>query len=101
MPLRLTYLGVTNAFALPRLLPMSDRDEDMEILTLRQQIMVLERQLGNARPRVTQAARNLAMDSKTRAVLIRDRDGKYPVPFDTALAERASRSSSPVSGYRG
>jgi hypothetical protein len=33
--LRLTYLGVTNAFALLRLLPRSDRDKDIEILTLR------------------------------------------------------------------
>ena len=32
------YLGVTNAFALLRLLPMSDRDKDVEILVLRHQI---------------------------------------------------------------
>ncbi|MEU4744350.1 integrase core domain-containing protein [Actinosynnema sp. NPDC023658] len=51
MLLRLAYLGVTNAFALLRLLPMSDRDKDTEILALRHQIMILERQLGNARPR--------------------------------------------------
>jgi putative transposase len=37
---------VTNAFAMLRLLPMSDRDKDAEILTLRHQITVLERQLG-------------------------------------------------------
>jgi hypothetical protein len=36
---------VTNAFALLRLLPTSDRDKDAEILTLRHQIAVLERQL--------------------------------------------------------
>ncbi|CAL9574722.1 hypothetical protein SUDANB95_04870 [Actinosynnema sp. ALI-1.44] len=34
-----------------RLLPMSDRDKDTEILALRHQIVVLERQLGDARPR--------------------------------------------------
>jgi len=44
--LRLAYLGVTNAFALLRLLPRSDRDKDAEILTLRHQITVLQRQLG-------------------------------------------------------
>jgi hypothetical protein len=44
------YLGVTNVFALLRLLPVSDRDKDVEILALRQQITVLERQLGTARP---------------------------------------------------
>ncbi len=30
--LRLAYLGVTNAFAMLRLLPMTDRDKDAEIL---------------------------------------------------------------------
>jgi putative transposase len=50
--LRLAYLGVTNVFALLRLLPMSDRDKDAEILALRHQITVLERQLGDARPRL-------------------------------------------------
>ncbi|MGW3571464.1 helix-turn-helix domain-containing protein [Streptomyces sp. NPDC000941] len=53
MLLRLAYLGVTNAFALLRLLPMSDRDKDAEILALRHQITVLERQLGGARVRFT------------------------------------------------
>ena len=35
MLFRLAYLGITNALALPRLLPMSDRDKDAEILLLR------------------------------------------------------------------
>jgi hypothetical protein len=43
--LRLAYLGV--AFAVLRLLAMSDRDKDVEILALRHQITVLERQLGS------------------------------------------------------
>ena len=51
MLLRLAYLGVTNAFALLRLLPMSDRDKDTEVLALRHQITVLERRLGDARAR--------------------------------------------------
>ncbi|WP_306749539.1 integrase core domain-containing protein [Saccharothrix yanglingensis] len=42
---------MTNAFALPRLLPTSDRDKDTETLALRHQITVLERQLGDVRPR--------------------------------------------------
>jgi putative transposase len=48
--LRLAYLGVANMFAVLRLLPASDRDKVVEILALRHQIMVLERQLGKARP---------------------------------------------------
>ncbi|MER6006734.1 hypothetical protein ABT120_49930 [Nonomuraea angiospora] len=46
MLLRLAYLTVTNAFAALRLLPMGVRDKDVEILALRHQITVLERQLG-------------------------------------------------------
>ncbi|TDT98225.1 integrase-like protein [Streptomyces sp. 846.5] len=49
MLLKLTYLAVTNAFALLRLLPMSDRDKDAEILALRHQLTVLQRQLGSGR----------------------------------------------------
>ncbi|GAA3476017.1 hypothetical protein GCM10018966_005440 [Streptomyces yanii] len=53
MLLRLAYLGMANAFALLRLLPMSARDKDAEILALRHQITVLERQLGEKRVRFT------------------------------------------------
>ncbi|MFI7461283.1 helix-turn-helix domain-containing protein [Nonomuraea sp. NPDC049646] len=42
----MAYLTVTNAFTALRLLPMGDRDKDIEILALRHQITVLERQLG-------------------------------------------------------
>jgi len=49
--LQLAYLGVTNVFALLRLLPMSDRDKDVEILALHHQIAVPKRQLGKTRPR--------------------------------------------------
>jgi putative transposase len=57
--LRLAYLGVTNALALLRLLPMSDRDKDAEILALRHQITVLERQLHGEKIRFTSADRAL------------------------------------------
>ncbi|GAA2062863.1 hypothetical protein GCM10009839_87600 [Catenulispora yoronensis] len=57
MLLRLTYLAVTNAFAALRLLPMSDRDKDVEILALRHQLAVLQRQLGPARVTFTPADR--------------------------------------------
>jgi putative transposase len=57
--LRLAYLGVTNAFALLRLLLMSDHDKDVEILALRHQITVLQRQLGPHKPRFEPADRAL------------------------------------------
>ena len=57
MLLRLAYLTVTNTFAVLRLFPMSDRDKDTEILALRHQIAVLERQLGDERVRFNPADR--------------------------------------------
>ena len=51
MLLRLAYLGVANVFALLRLLPVSNQDKDAEILALRHQITVLERQPGRDRVR--------------------------------------------------
>lgn len=42
--LRLAYLGVTNAFAMP----LTERDRDAEILALRRQITVLRCQLAGA-----------------------------------------------------
>ncbi|MGI5142575.1 integrase core domain-containing protein [Streptomyces sp. CA-106110] len=59
MLLRLAYLCVTNAFALLRLLPMSDREKDVEILALRHQIAVLERQLSGQRVRFHSSDRAL------------------------------------------
>ncbi|MEY9962399.1 putative transposase [Streptacidiphilus sp. MAP12-16] len=55
--LRLVYLAMTNTFALIRLLPMSDRDKDVEILALRHQLAVLQRQVG--RPVFTAGDRTL------------------------------------------
>ncbi len=51
MLLRLAYLGIANAFALLRLLPGSDHDKDVEILSLRHQLAVLRRQLDGQRVR--------------------------------------------------
>jgi hypothetical protein len=47
--LRLPYLALTNLFTVIRLLPMSDTDKDIEILTLRHQLAILQRQTGNPR----------------------------------------------------
>jgi hypothetical protein len=49
MLLRPAYLGITNTFALLRLLPGSDRDKDAEILALRHQLAVPHRQLDEQR----------------------------------------------------
>jgi hypothetical protein len=51
---------VANAFAMLRLLGMSDRDKDVEILALRHQITVLERRLGRDRLRFGPSDRALA-----------------------------------------
>ncbi|CAM5268859.1 integrase core domain-containing protein [Streptomyces hirsutus] len=51
MLLRPAYLGMTNAFAMLRLLPVSDREKDVEILALRHRIAVLERHLDGQRVR--------------------------------------------------
>ncbi|SMD26915.1 hypothetical protein [Kibdelosporangium aridum] len=47
MLLRMAHLGLTNTFALLRLLPMRTRDKDIEILVSRHQTEVLQRQLGD------------------------------------------------------
>ncbi|GAB3169455.1 hypothetical protein GCM10027162_08410 [Streptomyces incanus] len=57
MLLRLAYPGVTNAFAMLCLLPLSDRDKGVEILALRHQITLLERQLGKDKVRFTPSDR--------------------------------------------
>jgi len=55
----LAYLGVTNALAMLRLPPMSDRAKDVEILALRHQITVLQRQLHGKKVQFTPADRAL------------------------------------------
>jgi putative transposase len=60
--LRFAYLGVTNIFAMLRLLPTNDRAKDIQILALRHQIMVLERRLGE---------QGLRFDPSDRALLAR------------------------------
>jgi putative transposase len=47
---RLAYLSVNSAFTALRLLPMSNSEKDIEILSLRHQIAVLQRRLAGARP---------------------------------------------------
>ncbi len=49
--LRLSYLALTNVFAFVRLLPSSDVDKNVEILALRHQLAVLQRQIDQTPPR--------------------------------------------------
>ena len=49
MLLRLPYLALTNVFAFIRLLSMSDADKNVEILTLRHQLAILQRQIDKPR----------------------------------------------------
>ncbi|MEV6986112.1 integrase core domain-containing protein [Sphaerisporangium sp. NPDC051017] len=55
MLLRLPYLALTSLFAIVRLLPMSDTNKDIEILALRHQLVVLQRQID--KPRLTRSDR--------------------------------------------
>ena len=57
MLLRLPYLALSSVFTLMRLLPMSDTDKDIEILTLRHQLTILQRK--TSKPRLTRADRVL------------------------------------------
>jgi putative transposase len=74
--LRLAYLAATNVFALLRLLSMSDRDKDIEILALRHQLLVLQRQVGKPTFTDTDRAvlacllRHLPMDRLRHLVLL-------------------------------
>ena len=49
MLLRLSYLVLTSMVTLLRLLPMSSTDKNIEILTLRHQLTVLQRQIDKPR----------------------------------------------------
>jgi hypothetical protein len=66
----LACLSVTNAFALLRLLPRSDRDKDAEILALRHQLAVLQRQLGRQKIRFRPADRALLAALLHRPILL-------------------------------
>lgn len=59
MLFRFAYLAVSNTFAVLRLLPMSGGEKDAEILALRHQVRVLQRQLGGQRVRFEPADRAL------------------------------------------
>jgi len=49
--LRLSYLAVSSVFTVMRLLPVSGDEKDIEILALRHQLAILQRQIDT--PRLT------------------------------------------------
>lgn len=74
--LRLACLAVTHTFAFLCLLPMSDREKDVEILALRHQLLVLQRQVGKPTCTDTDRAvlagllRHLPMDKLRHLLLL-------------------------------
>lgn len=89
MLLRLAYLTITNAFAVLRLL-LSDRDKDAEILALRHQITVLERQLGTDHIKFTPADRAFLA-----AHLILATPGPAPTPVTRPALHSAAPAPRP------
>jgi hypothetical protein len=72
--LRFAYLAVSRAFAALRLLPLCDHEKDTEILALRHQLGVLQRQLADQRPHLRPEDRALLaalLAPLTRATLRR------------------------------
>jgi hypothetical protein len=59
MLFRFAYMAVSNTFTVLRLLPTSGREKDAEILVLRHQVRILQRQLGGQRVRFGPAVRAL------------------------------------------
>lgn len=83
MLLRLPYLALTSMFTLIRLLPTGDRDKDAEILALRHQLVVLQRQID--RPRLTWPDRALLAALLHRRPRVQLRRLQLIVSPDTVL----------------
>ncbi|MGN9789158.1 hypothetical protein ACTMTF_47750 [Nonomuraea sp. ZG12] len=83
MLLRLAYITVTTTFSFLRLLPRSDHDKDIEILVLRHQLGVLQRQL--AKPAFTPDDRFLLAGLLHRLPVARLRHLTLLVRPDTIL----------------
>ncbi|MFC5204095.1 integrase core domain-containing protein [Streptomyces kaempferi] len=83
MLLRLPYLALSTAFSLIRLLPMSDRAKDLEILALRHQLAVLQRQVD--KPQLTWLDRALLAALLHRLPRVQLRQLHLIVSPDTVL----------------
>jgi hypothetical protein len=82
---RFAYLAVTHAFVALRLSRMSDREKDVEILALRHQLAVLQRQLGDQRPRSRPEDRVLLAALLAPLARVTLRRLRLPVSPDTML----------------
>jgi hypothetical protein len=92
----LAYLAATNTLALLRLLPMSDRDKDIEILALRHQLLVLQRQAR--KPVFTETDR--AILARLLHQLPKDKLRHHlPRAIRWAQAGSSRDSRSPLTGY--
>ncbi|MFE9068529.1 integrase core domain-containing protein [Streptomyces violaceusniger] len=83
MLLRLLYLTLTSMFTLMRLLPKSERDKETEILALRHQLAVLQRQTD--KPKLTWPDRALLTALLHRLPRVRLRQLPLIVTPDTVL----------------
>ncbi|MFB6784615.1 integrase core domain-containing protein [Streptomyces sp. NPDC056352] len=83
MLLRLPYLTLSTAFSFIRLLPMGDREKDLEILALRHQLVVLQRQVD--KPHLTWPDRALLAALLHRLPRVRLRQIHLIVSADTVL----------------
>jgi putative transposase len=83
MLLRLPYLALTGVVTLIRLLPMSDLDKNVEILTLRHQLAILQRQID--KPRLTPPDRAFLAALLHRLPRPKLRQLHLIVPPDTVL----------------
>jgi putative transposase len=61
--LRLSYLAVSSVFTVIRLLPMSGTEKDIEILALRHQLAILQRQIERPQLTVTDRVFLAALDT--------------------------------------
>ncbi len=106
MLLTLACLGVTNAFAMLRLLPMGDRENGVEILVLRHRIGFVERRLNGQQVRFHASGRAFVaslLHGLAREVLrgMRPKRGGRPrtVYSIRVLVLRLAREN-PSRGYR-
>ena len=90
MLLRFAYLEVSNKFAVLRLLPMSDREKDAEILALRHQIRILQRQLDGQRVRFVPSDR--ALLAALLGALPRRTNAAGAIPGSSQTRSRSGRA---------